>query len=877
MEEGVSNHYRPLILVQAAGFRRPIRQTWWVGLPFGTALGILYSVTTISGPPLAMLFNNQGLVKTEFRAGLALVRVAESSVTAIVYYQLGLFTAESGNILWVLVPCVAVGVPLGAYVIRHLDAETFRRMCMSFDAWVVGFGFSRVSLATPLRFAGNMRGSRSAVDGCNFGGTVVFAPKVAGAQTKVAEVALHRSTRVEQSGDDPLKQALFLKRAVENQATLRLLAQGTSSPIGNKPGDNHEQEAGRDNATALEEAPRAFSWDFTKIPLFPSDKVNRPQERSSLSPPPLPGAIQPKLTIGDVNDPLEHEADRVADQVIRMPNPGPYITDAPPQISRKRDACSATGEVSASVHEVLSSPGHPLDTETRAYFEPRFRYDFSNVRVHTNADAGRSARELSARAYTVGQHIAFAPGEFAPATQDGQKLIAHELAHVAQQSRANNRIQRQPVDAAPTEPAFKMMRLYSFGPTGAGRMQMHSGMTIFPPPAPVDAKTNELVRAGSPEQPIRVRFGRAFQLDERHRPYPPPIPRCHVRAVADWKPDDGSASTTTTEADDAPTYYGPGVDLGTKLGTEEHLFNDRPGVLTHAYVFTVEGAPFLLLGHGVHFVDDRTAPIGATSPIEATKGKGGAAAPLAPEKTPVAPSKPETKGTPLPSPPPAHTAPPEVVGEIKALTDLIKKTTDAIQKDALVKKLRDLLSRIQPFMPRQDAQKAIDDAIQSLVKDGAHQAILAILEAVTGKSPTTMPEDRNQTGPNVPQKDVGEKVVKGPKIPWKDAPKLPPRLTFDYRNGLQTSYAAGAPIKFTVVPPENFSELPGGKRLVIVAEADRQTPNPERFGSVVLDSASPKSIELTAPTQPGKYVIRVDVGLGFDYSSVRLFEVTEKK
>jgi len=140
----------PLILVQAAGWRRPIRSTWLVGLPFGTALGILYSVTTISGPPLAILFNNQGLVKTEFRAGLALVRVAESSVTAIVYYQLGLFTAESGNLLWVFVPCVVVGVPLGAYVIRHLDAETFRRICMSFDAWVVGFGLSRVLIELNL-------------------------------------------------------------------------------------------------------------------------------------------------------------------------------------------------------------------------------------------------------------------------------------------------------------------------------------------------------------------------------------------------------------------------------------------------------------------------------------------------------------------------------------------------------------------------------------------------------------------------------------------------------------------------------------------------------------------------------------------------------
>jgi uncharacterized protein len=140
----------PLILVQAAGWRRPIRSTWLIGLPFGTALGMLYSVTTISGPPLAILFNNQGLVRNEFRAGLALVRVAESSVTAILYYQLGLFIAESENILLVFIPSALVGVPLGAYLIRRLDAETFRRICMSFDAWIVGFGLSRVLIELNL-------------------------------------------------------------------------------------------------------------------------------------------------------------------------------------------------------------------------------------------------------------------------------------------------------------------------------------------------------------------------------------------------------------------------------------------------------------------------------------------------------------------------------------------------------------------------------------------------------------------------------------------------------------------------------------------------------------------------------------------------------
>jgi uncharacterized protein len=131
-------------LVQAAGWRRPLQSTWLVGLPFGGAIGVLYSVTTISGPPLSILFNNQGLVKDEFRAGLALVRAVESSVTAVVYWHLGLFVRESVPLLPVFALGMLVGIPLGAYAIRRMDAETFRRICMSFDAWVVGFGLSRV-------------------------------------------------------------------------------------------------------------------------------------------------------------------------------------------------------------------------------------------------------------------------------------------------------------------------------------------------------------------------------------------------------------------------------------------------------------------------------------------------------------------------------------------------------------------------------------------------------------------------------------------------------------------------------------------------------------------------------------------------------------
>jgi uncharacterized membrane protein YfcA len=132
----------PLILVQAAGYRRAIVAERSAGLAFGAGIGALYAVTTISGPPLAVALNNQGLSRQEFRAALALVRLAESSLTAVAYATAGLFARRSLALLPQILPSVIVGVPIGAVVIRHVREETFRRVCMSFDAWVVSFGIS---------------------------------------------------------------------------------------------------------------------------------------------------------------------------------------------------------------------------------------------------------------------------------------------------------------------------------------------------------------------------------------------------------------------------------------------------------------------------------------------------------------------------------------------------------------------------------------------------------------------------------------------------------------------------------------------------------------------------------------------------------------
>lgn len=135
----------PLILTQAAGLRWPIKGAERkIGLPFGAGLGVLYSVTTISGPPLALLFNNQGYEKRDFRAALGIVRTAESTMTAVAYLFLNLYSRESLSLLPLTFVSVLLGVPFGAWLIGRMSVETFRRICMSFDAWIVGFGLSRV-------------------------------------------------------------------------------------------------------------------------------------------------------------------------------------------------------------------------------------------------------------------------------------------------------------------------------------------------------------------------------------------------------------------------------------------------------------------------------------------------------------------------------------------------------------------------------------------------------------------------------------------------------------------------------------------------------------------------------------------------------------
>lgn len=178
-------------------------------------------------------------------------------------------------------------------------------------------------------------------------------------------------------------------------------------------------------------------------------------------------SLQSKLRINEPGDAYEQEADRVAERVVRMPagEAGTRRQDgvAGPLIQRQpAERVDGVAEAPSMAHEVLSSPGQPLDPATLAFFEPRFGHDFSKVRVHTDARAAESARMVSARAYTVGRDVVFADGQYDPDAEHGRRLLAHELTHVLQQSEAGSaELRRQPdkegKDKAEEKPAAKFV------------------------------------------------------------------------------------------------------------------------------------------------------------------------------------------------------------------------------------------------------------------------------------------------------------------------------------------------------------------------------------------------------------------------------------
>lgn len=165
--------------------------------------------------------------------------------------------------------------------------------------------------------------------------------------------------------------------------------------------------------------------------------------------------VQMKLSVSQPGDLYEQEADRVAEQVMRMPEPklqracAPCAAGGSPcpkcaaeeevSVQRKTASLSASPENSSVQEDFLADlgPGLPLDDATRGFMESRFGYDFGQVRVHADEKAARSTEAVHALAYTVGKDVVFGAGQYQPATAGFHKLLAHELTHVVQQGRAD--------------------------------------------------------------------------------------------------------------------------------------------------------------------------------------------------------------------------------------------------------------------------------------------------------------------------------------------------------------------------------------------------------------------------------------------------------
>jgi hypothetical protein len=163
-----------------------------------------------------------------------------------------------------------------------------------------------------------------------------------------------------------------------------------------------------------------------------------------------PPRIQTKLTVGHSDDSLEKQADEVAKSVVNMKEPLVRRQTGPEAIGRDTHQAKPPSESVAPALEAqinaLRGGGQPLDPAPRAFMEPRFGRNFSQVRVHTDNQAVKAAQAVNARAFTMGSDIVFGNRQYEPKTREGKRLLAHELTHVMQQNHRalSSYIQTQP-------------------------------------------------------------------------------------------------------------------------------------------------------------------------------------------------------------------------------------------------------------------------------------------------------------------------------------------------------------------------------------------------------------------------------------------------
>ena len=240
-----------------------------------------------------------------------------------------------------------------------------------------------------------------------------------------------RGSRAGASGERERKVAMY---ALDKQPWPSLQRVPLNLTLSNRLAFTPNQDDGAMIERPVPEGSNQFVGDFTRMPISAGALTLRAKLATS-----VPGDFH------------ENEADRIAAEVMSAPESSPQSAcrcgaqcprckagpPAPTQSRIQRKTvrpATVSGNVMPAVGNTLRDGGQPLEAEARDFFEARFGYDFSRVRVHTGARAADSAVALGALAYTVGTDIAFGEGRYAPQTAAGRMLLAHELAHVVQQS-----------------------------------------------------------------------------------------------------------------------------------------------------------------------------------------------------------------------------------------------------------------------------------------------------------------------------------------------------------------------------------------------------------------------------------------------------------
>ncbi|WP_224249932.1 OmpA family protein [Hyalangium gracile] len=501
------------------------------------------------------------------------------------------------------------------------------------------------------------------------------------------------------------------------------------------------------------------------------------------------------------------------------------------------------------------------------------RHDVSGVVAHTGAAAEQGSRAMGAKAFTMGHHVAFAG---APSLH----TAAHEAAHALQQR-------------AGVVPAGGV------GQSG-DRHEHHA-----------DAVADKVVRGESSEAVLDASLGHAGsppslaiqREDEKKAPAAEPdakIPAAKGQYTLDSFAFGGSSLTPEHEkqidalvAELAANPLGSGGSILLVGHTDAVDSPERNLALGQARAESVRQKllsklPAQAQGQ-VKAVSLGKSALAVDTPSENRFNRRvevhiqRASATVAPPPPMPSPSTPPPQqGPALPpkkeaAPAPAlGSVPPAMTRRLNELAELIPAAGDAVKRDPLVRELRDLVVKIQPFLPNDEAKKKLDDAIASGVGEGIKEGIKALLEALAGRGPTAVSPDSSHTGPAIAPKDLKEQIYKGPAIPFGAAPPVR-RYSFEF-SGLGSTYKPGDGISFTVRTPDDFD--PNGKAgagRVIIMEAEDFQKNggvkAERLGSKHIQSKGKVSLFLQAPDKPGRYVLGIMVGLSFQSHPVHEFKV----